>query len=306
MRAPAPGAAPPARRSAGGARLLAALLIGLVVLGPAASATAAPAPETAARGSAHDDGLARALRPGFAPDAAPGAPGAPAPRVARVAPVAPVALPLPGPFPAVELRTLLLAVHLVGLCFGLGGSTLLYFWILRWMRWGALPDEILRTFDFVAKTVAVGLGLLWLSGLGFLATYEVWDPAKLANPKLWAKLVIVTALSLNGLLVHRHVSPFVRGGARAPLLARETRARRLLFTASGALSGTSWYAAFALGLLHEFNGGVPATAILGAWALALAAVFLALSLALRLGQPRPRSSRRPDPGADRARGPALT
>ena len=217
------------------------------------------------------------LRPGFASDQ-PSA--APAPPAARPAP--PVALPLPGPFPAVELRTLLVAVHLVGLCFGLGGSTLLYFWIFRWMRWGALPAEIVRTFDFVAKSVAVGLGLLWLSGVGFLLTYADWDPGKLANPKIWAKLVIVTALSLNGILVHRRVSPFVRAGAGAPLLARETRGRRRLFVASGALSGTSWYAAFALGLLHEFNGGVPATTILVAWALAVAAVYVALSLGLSL------------------------
>lgn len=63
----------------------------------------------------------------------------------------PLTVALPGPLPPVKVLTLLVGLHLVGLCFGLGGATMLDFWILRWMRWGGLPPEIARIFLFVSK-----------------------------------------------------------------------------------------------------------------------------------------------------------
>ena len=206
--------------------------------------------------------VAEALRPTFdaalrrATDTPPPAP-APPPAVPK--------LELPGSWPAVEVRTLLVGIHLLGLCFGLGGATMLDFWILRWILWGYLPDNVVRTFEFVSKAVSAGLVLLWLSGGGFLVLYESYDPAKLANPKILAKLAIVGALSVNGLLIHRWVLPYVARARALPLFDGLRRRRRMLFVVSGALSGVSWYAAFALGLLREFNGRVPAATLLGVW-----------------------------------------
>lgn len=53
---------------------------------------------------------------------------------AGTASAAALSLPLPEPLPAVRVLTLLVGLHLIGLCFGLGGATMLDFWILRWMR----------------------------------------------------------------------------------------------------------------------------------------------------------------------------
>lgn len=177
-----------------------------------------------------------------------------------------------GWLPGIELRTVLVALHLVGLCFGLGGATMLDFWILRWLRWKALPETIIRTFEFLAKVVTVGLILLWLSGLGFLLTYAVDTPEKLANPKILAKVTMVLALTLNGLILHARVIPKVLAHPQRPLLLDLTLGERVLFILCGAVSGVSWYAAFALGLLKEFNNKVPATELLGLWLLAIAAV----------------------------------
>lgn len=187
----------------------------------------------------------------------------------------PLAVPLPAPFPPVRVLTLLVGVHLIGLSFGLGGATMLDFWILRWMRWGSLPPEIARIFLFVSKVVTVGLGLLWLSGLGFLAVYAVESPEKLANPKLWAKLVVVLALTVNGLLIHAVVLPGVLRDIGRPMLDGVSGVRTGIFLVSGAVSGVSWYAAFALGLMRELNGVVPTGLLLSLWLAGVLAASLA-------------------------------
>ncbi|WP_232628999.1 hypothetical protein [Methylobacterium sp. Leaf118] len=182
-----------------------------------------------------------------------------------------LSLPLPGPFPPIRLLTLLLGLHLIGLCLGLGGATMLDFWILRWMRWGGLPPEIARTFLFVSKVVSVGIALLWISGLGFLALYAIEAPEKLSNPKLVAKIVIVLALTVNGLLIHALVLPRVLRDVSRPMFEGVSHISTVIFLVSGAVSGVSWYAAFALGLMRELNGRASGGLLLSLWLLGVVA-----------------------------------
>ncbi|UHC14768.1 hypothetical protein LRS73_19800 [Methylobacterium currus] len=187
----------------------------------------------------------------------------------------PLMVPAPAPFPPIRVLTLLVALHLLGLSFGLGGATMLDFWILRWMRWGSLPGEIARIFLFVSKVVTVGLGLLWLSGLGFLAVYALESPEKFDNPKLWAKIVVVLALTINGLVIHAVVLPGVLRDIGRPMLDGVSGVRTGIFLVSGAVSGVSWYTAFALGLMRELNGRVPAGLLLALWVAGVMAASLA-------------------------------
>ena len=186
----------------------------------------------------------------------------------------PLTLALPGPLPPVRVLTLLVGLHLVGLCFGLGGATMLDFWILRWMRWGGLPPEIARIFLFVSKVCTVGIVLLWLSGLGFLAVYAAESPEKFQNPKLWAKITVVVVLTLNGLLIHGAILPGILRDVGRPMLDGISGARTGIFLVSGAVSGVSWYAAFALGLMRELNNTVAYSTLIGLWLLGVAAASL--------------------------------
>ncbi len=199
----------------------------------------------------------------------------PAAAAAQAAPEALLSLPMPAPLPSVRLLTILVGLHLLGLCFGLGGATMLDFWILRWMRWGGLPNEIARTFLFVSKVVSVGLALLWVSGLGFLAVYAFEAPEKLSNPKLVAKIMVVAVLTLNGWLIHALVLPGVLRDVSRPMFDGVSRLRTGVFLISGAVSGVSWYTAFALGLMRELNGRVAAGLLLALWLAAMVAAGLA-------------------------------
>ncbi|GFM52594.1 hypothetical protein PSCICE_38610 [Pseudomonas cichorii] len=196
---------------------------------------------------------------------------------------------LPDPLPHVRVLTVLVGLHLIGLCFGLGGATMLDYWILRWMRKGSLPTEIKSTFTFISTVVAIGLGLLWLSGLGFLALYGLESPEKLGNPKLWAKVCIVAALTLNGMLIHVFVLPVVLRDMSQPILDGVSRSRIAIFLVSGALSAVSWYSAFALGIFRELNNSVSFSLLIVLWlsltvAASLAAAVLWMQLR-RSGKP---------------------
>ncbi|MBB2964880.1 hypothetical protein [Methylobacterium sp. R2-1] len=193
---------------------------------------------------------------------------------AAALPAAPETL-LSLPLPPIRLLTILVGLHLLGLCFGLGGATMLDFWILRWMRWGGLPNEITRTFLFVSKVVTVGLILLWVSGLGFLAVYAFEAPEKLSNPKIVAKITVVAALTVNGWLIHAFVLPGVLRDVSRPMFDGVSHLRTGIFLISGAVSGVSWYTAFALGLMRELNGRVAASLLLALWLAAMVAAGLA-------------------------------
>lgn len=225
--------------------------------------------------------------------AAPPEAAAPAATAAAPAPAA-TAKPAPAPdaayalslpdflgLPPLKLRTVLIALHLVGFAIGLGGVTMLDFWILRWMRGWPVTADIVRTFQFVSKAIGVALAVLWASGIGFVALYQVAMPELLANPKLWAKTAIVVVLTANGLFVHRHVLPVLISDIGGPLFQDYPPRRRSMLFAAGALSGVSWYAAFALGTFRELNGTVPATRLLALWLTAVLLAWAAAELAWR-------------------------
>jgi hypothetical protein len=189
-----------------------------------------------------------------------------------------LSVPLPDPLPQLKVLTLLVGIHLLGMCFGLGGATMLDLWILRWMRKGSLPVEIGRTFHFISDAVTIGLCLLWLSGLGFLALYAMESPEKFENPKLWAKVIVVIVLTINGMIIHAFVLPEALRDLSRPLLFGVSRGRAALFLASGAISGVSWYTAFAFGIFRELNNSVTFTLLVIMWLTLILATSLAATL----------------------------
>lgn len=180
----------------------------------------------------------------------------------------------------IEPRTALLILHAIGFALGLGVAIFLDVHMLRALKGQRRVDEtdlaLLRTGSML---VAAGLALLWLSGLGL--TWLAWErnPAFLGNPKLHAKLAIVLALTLNGVVLHRVARPHVAAQLGRGLFEGHGPKRQALLLACGAVSIVSWGAAFLLGMVRELNFTTPAGTILGAYAMALLA---ALALALRV------------------------
>lgn len=91
-----------------------------------------------------------------------------------------------------------------------------------------------------AQVVSPALLALWASGIGLIVLDKGLDLSAIAaSPKLLVKLIVVTVLTANGMLLHRYAFPILarheaRSGGAIAILA-----------ALGAVSTVSWlYAAF--------------------------------------------------------------
>lgn len=180
------------------------------------------------------------------------------------------ALAMLSPDAVMALKAMLRVVHLIGLAVGLGGATLLDLVVLRFLVLNTISDEHYRIVAFASGVVATGLGLLWLSGLGLLLHYEMFEPEKLANPKIWAKVAIVATLTLNGAFIHHTVLPFIRRNVGRRMFQGVSNSQRALLLGTGVVSGVSWYAPLLLASIPQLNFVVPAWMILTVYSVALA------------------------------------
>lgn len=170
------------------------------------------------------------------------------------------------------IGTGLRVVHLCGLVLGVGAATLLDLIIARFILMRGISFEHVYVVDFSSKIVTIGLVLLWISGIGFLVHYGIFEPAKLQNPKIWAKIAIVAVLSVNGLLVHYFVLPRIRNQVGKRLLDGLSPFNCSLVLLAGTVSVISWYVPLILGAIPQLNYVVPAEVILSSYALLLIAV----------------------------------
>ena len=161
-----------------------------------------------------------------------------------------------------EVNTLLLIAHLLGVCFGLGGTLILDFRLFRLVTGAAIePDDVLFA-RVLSRYVQLGLVLLWGSGVAFFALAPGGPASLLASPKLQAKLVVVVALTLNGMLIGGLAVPLVLRNVGRPLFDGVGEAKRTILVASAVISSVSWVTPFVLGSIRVFDAPVSARQIL--------------------------------------------
>ena len=163
-------------------------------------------------------------------------------------------------------------VHFIGLALGLGTATFLDLMILRFMMRNKIRRSHAEAFEFGTKVVTAGLVMLWISGLGFLLYYWGFDPEKLGNPKIWAKLCIVGVLTANAVYLHKLVLPLVQMQVSKTLFGGLTLGQRVQMVIGGTTSVTAWYVPVALATIPQFNNSIPANQL---WALFCGLLILA-------------------------------
>ncbi len=136
-------------------------------------------------------------------------------------------------------------LHLVGVVLGFGGaliSDILFFKFLKDLKITKNESSILHA---LSKVIWFGIGIIVLSGFFlFLSDIERYS----ISSKFLAKMAIVAIIIINGFVLNFIVTPKLTSIAFGEL--KSSGIRRLAF-ASGAVSITSWVAAFILGLMHR-------------------------------------------------------
>lgn len=183
-------------------------------------------------------------------------------------------------------HTPLLILHLMGLAFGIGASTILDLRMLRLLCGRPVADQDLAFAVVLSTFVRIGLLLLLISGLGFLLQLWLVRPDLLSNPKLHAKLAIVGVLVVNGLLIEAIALPLLRRQCGRPLFDGVSYRTQVAVLAMGVVSATSWYLPFLLGVVRELNFGPTALTIFAVY-LAMIGIGIAVALGWRCALYRP-------------------
>jgi hypothetical protein len=152
-------------------------------------------------------------------------------------------------FSFVEIKTILLIVHLVGLALGVGGAIISDVMFFRAIRDWRISKTEMAFLTLTSWAIGIGLGLLILSGLGMFSL----DPEKyLASSKFLAKMTVVVILAVNAALLHFWHIPHFRHVAKKNLSTRTSFSkRRLAILVSGVISIVSWLSALVLGAFRS-------------------------------------------------------
>jgi hypothetical protein len=168
-----------------------------------------------------------------------------------------------------QLLTIIKIVHLLGLVMGLGGALLLDATILSRGIMRPISEYLLHQMKILSRIVSAGLAILWVSGFTLIWMNWLVNPEYIENPKLWAKIAIVCVLTLNGVLIHAKIMPYMQKRLGQRMFESEPNKQLLLFTLVASVSAISWFTPFILGKASELNFVVPASTILLAYVAAV-------------------------------------
>ena len=171
-------------------------------------------------------------------------------------------------------------IHIIGTALGVGGATVSDFLFLKAVRDGRIDKKEFGVLKSVSTVVWTGFAVLVFSGFGFFILFRLLpEHGSIYEPKLLIKLIVVSVIFFNGLLMHWKVFPVLKTSARKSIHSTETLGKLSLVLTTGAISITSWYAALILGAWRGLDA--PFVTILGAYVLA---VFGAIAIANIVGK----------------------
>jgi len=161
--------------------------------------------------------------------------------------------------------TILRLVHLTGLIMGFGGAVLADYTIFSHGVIRPVSEYTIFQTRLLSHIVSIGLCILWVSGFALIMVKLQLQPDFMQNPKVWAKIVVVVMLTINGILVHRYILPLVIRSQGSRLFDGVTVRQVACLTFLGSVSLVSWSLPFILGKAAGLNFVTPMSSILAAY-----------------------------------------
>ena len=150
-----------------------------------------------------------------------------------------------------DLHTILLIGHIVGVALGAGGATTSDFLFLSILRNGRIEQAEYRLLKVASAIVIGGLMLLTATGVGLIIL------SGNISQRFLAKVTIVLIAAVNGGIMHAKLFPILSQSAKKRQLFHlngfaKKMPRIAMF---GAISTVSWYGALVLGAWRTLNLG---------------------------------------------------
>jgi hypothetical protein len=134
--------------------------------------------------------------------------------------------------------------HLLAVAVGLGAAVMADLVLLGRIT-GRIDAETVRNLVRAHRVIGVALLAMWCSGAILIWLRTGFDPAQV-SPKLLSKLVVVTLLTTNAMVIGRLALPLIESYAGRSLMWLPTPDKMLL-AAIASVSSISWLLALAFG-----------------------------------------------------------
>jgi|GEM_PF-5986663 len=175
-----------------------------------------------------------------------------------------------------HLLTVVKMVHLIGLVMGFGGAVLLDLTIFKHGVLRPISKYTIHQAEMLSKVVSWGLTSLWCSGVALIVINLMDKPEYLTNQKLWAKIIIVVLLTLNGIFIHNRVLPYLKNQLGHRLFDNIESSDAVVLTFAGSISFVSWTTPFILGKASELNYVTPMWLILSVYLIAVLLAWIVM------------------------------
>lgn len=135
-------------------------------------------------------------------------------------------------------------LHLLFLALGMGSAFYLEFRTLTGLN-RVLQDHDIGEMVRIHRIVAFAFGGLWITGLYLVWIRTGFDPSRF-SPKLWCKLAVVSAMTLNAMVIRYSVLPAMAAQVGQRVIDLRARASMPLAVVAS-FSMFCWMSALALG-----------------------------------------------------------
>ena len=155
-----------------------------------------------------------------------------------------------------DLRNLLVIMHIIGTVLGVGGATVSDMLFFKFAKDGHIDKDEFSILNTTSRLVWIGLGIILLSALGFIALY-VSNTGNVQTAysldKIWAKSIIVAIIIGNGFVLHYKVLPLFASRLGKTFATKSFIKKSPIVFTAGAISGVSWYTTLILGAWRGYN-----------------------------------------------------
>ncbi len=137
-------------------------------------------------------------------------------------------------------------IHLIACCVAIGLVLMSDIAMVRNLFMNASGRHDREHLESLTKTVMIALFALWITGIVIVSLDVYVDGMRyFMNPKLQAKVIIVSLLTLNGAILHHSILPALQKAGSLLKLSMSSLAFAAL---AGSVSGVSWFYAAMLGV----------------------------------------------------------
>jgi len=141
--------------------------------------------------------------------------------------------------------------HILGFALGLGAATITDIFFFKFLKDFRISEWESETLHTLSQIIWFALALLLLTGVGlYLPEMERLNQ----SPKFLVKMIVLVVITINGAFLNLLVAPKLTqisfGGQHKHEVGELRHFRKIAFVL-GAISITSWYSAFILGMLRE-------------------------------------------------------